>query len=313
MVEHLRDHPRLTKTSPSGRREKLSLGRLFIPEKLAEEKSETPIPLVIAFHCGDWIPELAVSGLSEPLPCITMQLGSGSSRYSKPFLDDPKLMEKLLEESEKRLGRPVSHLILVGWSAGYGSIRELIGDKSYEPKIKSILLLDGLHTGYVGRKPGPMESMLEEDPLKPFLAFAQKALKGEKQFYYLHTEIFPGTFASTTETADWLIKHLDLKHSKFSVKERESAYFLKLLERFKEVCSLTELQIKTSHNKAMRCHTHEWKATSEPSGFGLKGQLGQCEGWQFQISSNEHGRVHGIFINDVFFVVWLDPEHALYP
>ena len=63
----------------------------------------------------------------------------------------------------------------------------------------------------------------------------------------------------------------------------------------------------------MRCHTHEWKATSEPSGFGLKGQLGQCEGWQFQISSNEHGRVHGIFINDVFFVVWLDPEHALYP
>ena len=211
MVEHLRDHPRLAKINPPGKRENLSLGRLFIPEILVQDKSKNPIPLVIAFHCGDWIPEQAVSGLSVPLPCITMQLGSGSSRYSKPFLDDPKLMGKLLEESEKMLGRPVSHLILVGWSAGYGSIRELIGDKSYEPKIKSILLLDGLHTGYVGGKPGPMESKLEEDPLKPFLAFAQKAMKGEKQFYYLHSEIFPGTFASTTETADWLIKHLDLK------------------------------------------------------------------------------------------------------
>ena len=211
MVEHLRDHPRLAKINPPGKRENLSLGRLFIPEILVQGNSKNPIPLVIAFHCGDWIPEQAVNGLSVPMPCITMQLGSGSSRYSKPFLDDPKLMGKLLEESEKRLGRPVSHLILVGWSAGYGSIRELIGDKSYEPKIKSILLLDGLHTSYVGGKPGPMESKLEEDPLKPFLAFAQKAMKGEKQFYYLHSEIFPGTFASTTETADWLIKHLDLK------------------------------------------------------------------------------------------------------
>lgn len=211
MVEHLRDHPRLAKINPPGKRENLSLGRLFIPEKLVQDKSKTPIPLVIAFHCSDWIPELAVSGLADPLPCITMQLGSGSSRYSKPFVDDQKLLGKLLSESEKFLDRPISDLILVGWSAGYGSIRELIRDQNYEPKIKSVLLLDGLHTGYIGGKPGPMESKLEEDPLKPFLAFAQKALKGEKQFYYLHTEIFPGTFASTTETADWLINQLNLK------------------------------------------------------------------------------------------------------
>jgi hypothetical protein len=211
MVEHLRDHPRLTKINPPGKRKDLSLGRLFIPENLVQDKSKTPISLVIAFHCGDWIPEQAVSGLAEPLPCITMQLGSGSSRYSKPFVDDQKLLGKLLSESETFLNRPISDLILVGWSAGYGSIRELIRDQNYEPKIKSVLLLDGLHTGYIGGKPGPMESKLEEDPLKPFLAFAQKALKGEKRFNYLHTEIFPGTFASTTETADWLINQLNLK------------------------------------------------------------------------------------------------------
>jgi hypothetical protein len=34
--------------------------------------------------------------------------------------------------------------------------------------------------------------------------------------------------------------------------------------------------------------------------------------WQFEISSNEHGRVHGFFIGNVFNVVWFDPKHLLY-
>ena len=28
--------------------------------------------------------------------------------------------------------------------------------------------------------------------------------------------------------------------------------------------------------------------------------------------ANQHGRVHGILIDEVFYVVWLDPEHRLY-
>lgn len=213
MVEHLRQHPRLTKTSPAGRREKLTLGRLFVPEKLDQELSKTAVPLVIAFHCGDWIPEVAAAGLARPLPCVTMQLGSGSGRYAKPFTDDPKLLATILKESEKALNRPISSLVLVGWSAGYGAIRELIKNPEYETKIASVLLLDGLHTGYVGGKPGPLESKLEEPQLEPFLAYARKAVKGEKRLHYLHTEIFPGTFASTTETADWLINQLHLKRT----------------------------------------------------------------------------------------------------
>lgn len=213
MVEHLREHPRLTKSTPAGKREKLTLGTLFIPEKMAELKPGEPTPLVIAFHCGDWIPELAVARLKSPLPCISMQLGSGSGRYAKPFQDNPQLLAQILNETEKHLGRPVSKLVLVGWSAGYGAIRELIKSTEYEPKIASVLLLDGLHTGYIGGKPGPQESKLEEVSLQPFLDYVRKAIKGEKHFYYLHTEIFPGTFASTTETADWLIRQLQLKRT----------------------------------------------------------------------------------------------------
>ncbi len=37
------------------------------------------------------------------------------------------------------------------------------------------------------------------------------------------------------------------------------------------------------------------------------------DAWQFQIETNKYGRIHGIFIDDVFFIVWLDPNHRLYP
>jgi hypothetical protein len=36
-------------------------------------------------------------------------------------------------------------------------------------------------------------------------------MAGRKALLVLHTEILPGTFASTTETADWLIRELGLR------------------------------------------------------------------------------------------------------
>ncbi len=211
MVEHVREHPRLEKSEPPGERKKLSLGRLFVPQAVAKETAKDALPLVIAFHCGDWIPEVAVAGLKRPLPCIAIGLGAGSERYARPFRDDPALFTKLRDEASKEIGRPVSKLILVGWSAGYGAIREALKNETLRSDIEAVILLDGLHTGYVGGKPGPKESSLETDPMQPFLAFARQAVAGQCKFVFLHSEIFPGTFASTTETADWLIRELGLK------------------------------------------------------------------------------------------------------
>jgi hypothetical protein len=35
--------------------------------------------------------------------------------------------------------------------------------------------------------------------------------------------------------------------------------------------------------------------------------------WQFSLTKNEYGRVHGFILGSTFYVVWLDPEHLLYP
>ena len=107
-------------------------------------------------------------------------------------------------------------------------------------------------------------------------------------------------------------KYLECEHGKFHFKSKQPDYFIKLLERFRDVCRLTFLQMHTTHKDSLRCHSHDWIATTEKGGFKMKGQLADCLGWQFQISSNEHGRVHGFFVGQVFFVIWLDPDQSLY-
>jgi hypothetical protein len=48
-------------------------------------------------------------------------------------------------------------------------------------------------------------------------------------------------------------------------------------------------------------------------GFGIPGQTEvDRKGWQFSLSANEHGRVHGFLVENVFFIRWLDPDHNLY-
>lgn len=211
MVEHVREHPRLTKLVQPGTRERLSLGTLFIPASFKPAGEQSPTPLILAFHCGDWIPELTAGQREINLPSVHFQLGAGSARYANPFIENDELLNTIVTDAEKKLNRPVSRLILVGWSAGYGAIREILRQPDRSTVVSHVLLIDGLHCSYVGGKPGPLKSDLETAPLEPFLKFARSAVENQTTFLYVHTEIFPGTFASTTETADWLIDQLKLK------------------------------------------------------------------------------------------------------
>lgn len=206
MVEHTRAHPRLMQETPAGRREKLELGTLFLPEKL---KRQTSTPLFIHFHGGTWLPEVAAARLGNTA-VISVQIGSGSGAYAKPF-SDPQLFTRLLQEAETKAGVKFVSVTLTAWSAGYGAVREILKVPEHYARIARVLLIDGLHAGYIGDKPGPQESQLETENLNVFLQFARDAVAGRKQMIITHSEIFPGTFASTTETADWLLAQLGLK------------------------------------------------------------------------------------------------------
>jgi hypothetical protein len=209
MVEHTRAHPRLAEGLPAGRRETLELGTLFVPERLKVAPGRRQaVPLLVVFHGGTWLPEAA--GARLKMAVLGVQLGAGSGSYASA-LADPARFPGLLAEAERRIGARFAPITLAGWSAGCGGIRELLKQPVTFERVDRIVAIDGIHTDYVSGKPGPLESDVEGTKLQNWLRFAKDAAAGRRRLLIVHTEIFPGTYASTTETADWLLHELGLR------------------------------------------------------------------------------------------------------
>jgi len=114
-------------------------------------------------------------------------------------------------------------------------------------------------------------------------------------------------------------KHLDIKSQKFSPTKCCNEYFQKLfcsLQKF----STWKVSDFTDQNNNEHRHIINFSETSEPEGFESafeldRDQAGYAEGWQFSVDQDQpwsDWRVQGVLIDEVFYVVWLDSEHALY-
>jgi hypothetical protein len=206
-----REHPRLPHIVPGGRRETLIAGTLFIPQKLARKKR---MPLLVHFHGAAWVAETAAAKDGR-WAVISVETGEGSEVYAQQF-SDHALFGKMLSDASRKTGIRFGPIVLSAWSAGHGAIREILEVPANYRRVGKVLLIDGLHTGYGGGKPGVAESGLEADHLEIFLKFARDSVAGRKTMVITHSEIVPGTFASTTETADWLLAHLKLKRRRVS-------------------------------------------------------------------------------------------------
>jgi hypothetical protein len=202
MVEHTRPHPRLPQQTATGARHPLEIGTLFLPPKMPRNKT-----LLIFFHGGTWLPEVAAA--KHKMAAISIQVGAGSDTYAQAFAD-PARFRKLVGEAEDQSKAHFSKIVLGGWSAGCGAVRELLRTPDIYSRVNTVLCIDGMHAGYVNGKPGPQESELDPANLDIWLQLGKDAMAGKKQFIVTHSEIFPGTFASTTETADYVVKMLGL-------------------------------------------------------------------------------------------------------
>jgi hypothetical protein len=199
MVEHTRAHLRLRQETPAGRREALEVGSLFLPSRL---RVKSPTPLLVFFHGGTWLPEVAAAR-NRKIAVICIQIGAGSGVYARAFGGGKRFLE-LLAEAETKAGVRFDPVTLAGWSAGCGAIREILKSPEAYAQVRRVLAIDGIHTGYLEGKPDPAN-------LRIYLQLARDAIEGSKQFIITHSEIFPGTYASTTETADYLLEQLGLR------------------------------------------------------------------------------------------------------
>jgi hypothetical protein len=173
----------------------------------------------VHFHGAAWLPQQAVAGIASHPVAAVVNIGTGSSTYHRAFAD-PAVFDSLLAGITREVsavigkGTRPGRVTLVGFSAGHGAIRAILLEPRHFATVDAVLLLDGMHTSYVPE--GTVVAAggaLDTTNLVAFADFARAAIRGEKRFVVTHSEIFPGTFASTTETATWLLGALGLRRT----------------------------------------------------------------------------------------------------
>ncbi len=110
-------------------------------------------------------------------------------------------------------------------------------------------------------------------------------------------------------------KYLELNHGKFGLPDTAAKvnYLTQLFDRLRQISSMKCQEFRQA-GKALRSHPIHWDGTSEPEGFAhLNEQLRDCQPWQFSLAREELGRIHGLWVDNVFYAVWVDHEHQLYP
>jgi hypothetical protein len=198
MVEFTRAHERLHKETIEGEQFEAARAEVLITTRA---RAEGGGDLVVHFHGASWLPFQAGIASGRPLIVAAVNVGQGGGAYDAAFRD-PAALAAIVAQIRSRIA--VRRIYLSGFSAGYGAIRAILRNKT---DVDGVLLLDGLHTSYVG------DRKVDPAGMQPFLDFAREAAAGRKRFVFSHSEIFPGTFASTTETSDYLIQQLGLKRT----------------------------------------------------------------------------------------------------
>lgn len=181
-----------------------SMGQMLVPRRGAVNK-RGEFDVVFHFHGHEPARKEWVRVMKHSV-FVGITLGVGSGPYEKAFRE-PGAFEKLLrsveEELSKRSGRlaRARRIGLSAWSAGYGAVQEILRRPPWKNRVDAVVLLDGLHAGYVGEG-------LNEKQLEPFVHFARRAAQKRALMLVSHSSIVPPGYASTTETANFLIHSL---------------------------------------------------------------------------------------------------------
>jgi hypothetical protein len=181
---------------------------------------EKSFDLLVHFHGAPTALEPAFERSNIDGVLAVLNLGTGSGRYDQAFqmavaFDDllartTAVVRDLCPGSKGTVRR----VALSAWSAGYGSVFRILEKPAAAARVDAVLLADGLHAGFeYGRR---NERRPATAQMAPFIAFADEAVGGKKLFALTHSSI--GTpYASTTETANFLLSEANLEREPASL------------------------------------------------------------------------------------------------
>jgi hypothetical protein len=195
--------------APAGHRIDIGGATLILPEGYKPERGV--VNLVVHLHGAEAAVEQALDESGWRVAAIVFNRKGLSSVYAGPFAD-PKLFPALLDRAlasiraegladEPKLGR----VAVSSFSAGFGGVRELLNVPEHFRRIDALILADSLYCGYAGAE---TDRRLDPEKMAGFRRFAAEAAAGRKILVLTHSAQVPDGYASTTETADDLIRHI---------------------------------------------------------------------------------------------------------
>jgi hypothetical protein len=190
-------------------------GRRIVNIPVECRDSNGSYDVVVHFHGAPETVEPIFANSGVKAVFVVVNLGIGSGPYENAFGQDGSL-QALLTDVDKQMQKHCptqsgvrGRVALSAWSAGYGAVYRVLGNKNDKLLVDSVLLADGLHAGFLDKYRQQINAL----QMAPFDAFAEQAVKGDKLFAITHTGITT-TYASTTETARYLANARGVKVQK---------------------------------------------------------------------------------------------------
>lgn len=181
-----------------------SLGQMIMPER-GGVTANGGFDVMFHFHGHEPVRKEWVKVMNGAV-LVGVDLGIGSGPYESTFRS-PDAFRRLMASVEKRVAERtgkkrvyIRKMGLSAWSAGYGAVESILRHPEFKQKVDAVVLLDGLHSANTE----PMKSK----QLEPFVEFARLAARRQRFMFVSHSSIIPPGYASTTETANFLIHAL---------------------------------------------------------------------------------------------------------
>ncbi|WP_437679920.1 hypothetical protein [Sorangium sp. So ce131] len=184
-----------------------SMGQMIMPHRGGITK-RGGFDVLIHFHGHEALRKEFVK-TADGVVLVGIDLGIGSGAYTSAF-SAPYAFERLLDSIERAVAKKtgkkkvyIRKLGLSAWSAGYGAIEQILRQPAGK-RVDALVLLDSLHAGYADEQ----QHKLKVAQLEPFIAFARRAASGEAFMFMSHSSIVPPGYASTGETAEFIVRQL---------------------------------------------------------------------------------------------------------
>jgi len=158
--------------------------------------------LVIHFHGGPQNQESGQTKSNLRAVIASVNLGVGSDPYGGAFRAKgswEKLLadvEQAVAESGRASGAKLGRIGLSAWSAGFASVKAVIDDEERRDHIDAIVIADGLFTSWAN-KDKKIPNLRSLDAL---IAFAKRALAGERLLGLTNSRVPTFTYPTTEET-----------------------------------------------------------------------------------------------------------------